>query len=324
MGPMRAIVKGSGSALPENCVTNADLAERVETSDAWIQERTGIKQRYIAEDNQYTSDLGAAAARAALNDANMSPDDIDLIIVATATPDLTFPATAAIIQQKLGVRHGAAFDIQAVCTGFVYAISTAEKFLASGQHKNALVIGAETFSRILDWSDRRTCVLFGDGAGAFVLSAVPADADGPAGVMSSYLRCDGSMLDLLYVNGGPSTTQTAGYLQMEGNKVFREAVGRISSAMVEAAGAADISVNDADWFVPHQANQRIIAGVVKKLHLDPEKVVSTIAMHGNTSAASIPLAFDTARRDGRIKDGDLVIIEGMGGGLTWGAAVIGL
>ena len=322
--PFRAIVRGCGGALPERVVTNADMAEFVDTSDEWITERTGIRQRHIAAEGQYTSELGTEAAKAALADAGMKAEDIDLIIVATATPDMTFPATASIIQRKLGAGAGAAFDLQAVCTGFVYAMATAEKFLASGQHKRALVIGAETFSRILDWEDRTTCVLFGDGAGAFVLEAVPTEDAGGKGILASHLRCDGSLTDLLFVDGGPSMTGTVGHLRMQGNKVFREAVGRISDAMVEAAEAASITMDEVDWFVPHQANQRIIGGVVKKLGLDESKVVSTIARHGNTSAASIPLAWSVAKADGRIKDGDLVIIEGMGGGLTWGAAVIQL
>ena len=322
--PFTAVVRGCGSALPERVMTNADISEIVDTSDEWITERTGIRQRHIAAEGEFTSDLGTRAAKAALEDAGLTPQDIDLIIVATATPDMTFPSTASLVQSKLGIKTGAAFDLQAVCTGFVYALSTAQKFLAVGEHKRALVIGAETFSRILDWEDRTTCVLFGDGAGAFVLEAVPTDEAEGRGMLASCLRCDGSMTDLLYVDGGPSSTGTVGHLRMQGNKVFREAVGRISSAMVEAADAAGITMDDVDWFVPHQANQRIIAGVVKKLGLDESKVVSTIANHGNTSAASIPLAWCTAREDGRIKDGDLVIIEGMGGGLTWGAAVIQL
>ncbi len=317
----RVVVAGSGIALPERVVTNTELSQKVDTSDDWITERTGIRQRHVAAEGEYTSDLAARAGTAALEDAGLTPDDIDLIIVATATPDLTFPATAAIVQQKMGVRQGAAFDLQAVCTGFVYALSTAEKFLACGQHRNALVIGAETFSRILDWEDRRTCVLFGDGAGAFVLQAQTAEEAGDRGVLASHLRCDGRMVDLLYVDGGPSTTGTAGHLRMEGNKVFREAVGRISAAMVETMKEANLPFSDVDWFVPHQANQRIIGGVVKKLDLNIDKVVSTIAHHGNTSAASIPLAFHAARQDGRIKKDDLVLIEGMGGGLTWGAAL---
>ena len=320
----RSIIKGSGTALPSRRMTNEDVAKIVDTSDDWITERTGIRQRYIAEDGQYTSDLAAQAAKAALADAQISPEEIDLIIVATATPDHTFPATAALVQAKLGITKGAAFDMQAVCTGFVYALSTADKFLNSGQHQNALVIGAETFSRILDWEDRRTCVLFGDGAGAFVVSRARQEEAPTAGILSSYLRCDGRLVDLLYVDGGPSTTGTAGKLRMEGNKVFREAVGKISEAMVETANHAEIDLSEVDWFVPHQANQRIIGGVVKKLDLDQDKVVSTIAQHGNTSAASIPLAYDVARRDGRIKDGDLVLIEGLGGGMTWGALLFRL
>lgn len=315
----RARVLGSGSALPDRIMTNDEMSAIVDTSDEWITDRTGIKQRHIAAEEQYTSDLGAEAARAALDDAGLTPDDIDLIVVATATPDRTFPATAAIIQHKLGITQGAAFDLQAVCTGFVYALSTAEKFLVSGQHKRALVIGAETFSRILDWEDRRTCVLFGDGAGAFVLDT--EETEEPTGLLASYLRSDGSMTDLLYVDGGPSMTGTVGKLRMDGNRVFREAVGRISNAMAETAKAADIPLSEIDWFVPHQANQRIIGGVVKRLGLDSSRVISTIAHHGNTSAASIPLAYDAARKDGRIQDGDLIMIEGMGGGFTWGAAL---
>ncbi|MBB4659676.1 beta-ketoacyl-ACP synthase 3 [Parvularcula dongshanensis] len=314
----RAVVLGSGSALPDRIVTNEELSQRVETSDAWIRERTGISERRVAAEGELTSDLAARAARAALKDADLTPEDIDLVIVATATPDLTFPSTAAFVQAKLGIKKGAAFDVAAVCTGFVYALSTANAFLSTGQHNRALVIGAETFSRIVDWEDRGTCVLFGDGAGAFVLEAQDTEE---RGLLGSVLRCDGSMTSLLYVDGGPSATGTTGHLRMEGNKVFKEAVGRIASAMVEASEAAGVGLSEIDWFVPHQANQRIIAGVVKKLELDPAHVVSTIARHGNTSAASIPLAYDEARRDGRIRDGDLVMIEGMGGGLTWGAAL---
>ncbi|WP_031550940.1 beta-ketoacyl-ACP synthase III [Parvularcula oceani] len=317
----RGVVIGSGSALPARIVTNDELAQRIDTSDAWIRERTGIAQRHIASEDERTSDLATRAARAALEDAGLTPDDIDLIVLATATPDLTFPSTAAIVQSKLGITAGAAFDVHAVCTGFVYALSTANAFLTTGQHRRALVIGAETFSRIIDWEDRSTCVLFGDGAGAFVLEAQDTEE---RGILGSMLRCDGSMTELLYVDGGPSATGTVGHLRMQGNKVFKEAVGRISSAMVEAAKVAEIPMSAVDWFVPHQANQRIIAGVVKRLELDTSRIVSTIARHGNTSAASIPLAYDVARRDGRIKDGDLVMIEGMGGGLTWGAALFRL
>lgn len=322
--PFRAIVKGCGMALPEKVMTNAEISTIVDTSDEWITERTGIRQRHVADKDEMTSDLGARAALSALKNAGLTTDDIDLIIVATATPDLTFPSTASIIQHKIGAMKGAAFDLQAVCTGFVYALSTAATFLATGQHKRALVIGAETFSRILDWEDRTTCVLFGDGAGALVLEATPTEQAAGKGILASHLRCDGSMTDLLYVDGGPSSTGTVGQLRMQGNKVFREAVGRISDAMVEAAKEADVSLSAVDWFVPHQANQRIIGGVVKRLGLDESKVVSTIARHGNTSAASIPLAWSVASQDGRIKEGDLIIIEGMGGGLTWGASVIQL
>ncbi len=319
---LRSIVEGCGGYLPSNIMTNDDLTKRVDTSDQWIQERTGICQRHIASPDQRTSDLATEAAKIAMDDAGIGPDDIDLVIVATATPDLTFPATAAIVQAKLGITHGAAFDIQAVCTGFVYALSTADKFLQSGQHKRALVIGAETFSRILDWEDRTTCVLFGDGAGAFVVGAHDEQEVDGRGILSSYLRCDGRMVDMLYVDGGVSATQTTGFLRMQGNKVFREAVNRISQAMVEAARQAEIAPEDIDWFVPHQANKRILQGVVKKLGLRTDQVVSTIADHGNTSAASIPLAFYEARKDGRIQRGDSVMLEGMGGGLTWGAALL--
>ncbi|WOI54090.1 beta-ketoacyl-ACP synthase III [Parvularcula sp. LCG005] len=319
--PFTAAIVGSGIALPAHAVTNEELSKTVDTSDEWITERTGIRQRYVAAEGQYTSDLAAEAARNAIADAGLESGDIDLIIVATATPDLTFPATAAIVQAKLGVKQGAAFDVNAVCTGFVYALSIAEKFLISGQNKTAVIIGAETFSRILDWEDRRTCVLFGDGAGAFVMTRKTVEEAGDRTIKASHLRCDGSMVDLLYTDGGVSTTGKAGHVKMEGNKVFREAVDRISGAMVETAKIADIALSEVDWFVPHQANQRIIGGVVRKLGIDGDKVVATIGQHGNTSAASIPLAFHTARDDGRIKKGDLIMIEGMGGGLTWGAAL---
>ncbi len=320
---VRAVVTGCGGYLPDKILTNNELARRVDTSDEWIRERTGIRERHIAADDQYTSDLAVEAARQAMKRADVGPADIDLIIVATSTPDLTFPSTAAIVQAKLGIENGAAFDIQAVCTGFVYAISTAEKFLLAGQHKRALVIGAETFSRILDWEDRTTCVLFGDGAGAFVLEAAEDDdGDAPRGVLASYLRCDGRLVDLLYVDGGVSTNGQVGHLRMQGNKVFREAVTRISQAMEEVSKQADIAPSDIDWFVPHQANERIIFGVVKKLNLHKDQVISTIAGHGNTSAASIPLAYTHGVDDGRIKKGDLVMLEAMGGGLTWGAALL--
>lgn len=319
---LKAVIRGCGAFLPEQVLTNEDLAQRVDTSDAWIRERTGIRERHIAGDDEKTSDLGMAAAQAALDAAGMTANDIDLVIVATTTPDLTFPSTAAIVQAKLGIESGAAFDIQAVCTGFIYALSTAEKFLTSGQHKRALVIGAETFSRILDWEDRATCVLFGDGAGAFVLEAQDEAQAGERGVMNSYLRCDGRLVDLLYVDGGVSSTQSTGHVRMQGNKVFREAVNRISQAMQHVVAEAGVAVTDIDWFVPHQANERIIQGVVKKLHLRQDQVISTISGQGNTSAASIPLAYCAGVADGRIKEGDLVLIEGMGGGLTWGAALM--
>ncbi|MGE0408685.1 MAG: beta-ketoacyl-ACP synthase III [Amphiplicatus sp.] len=319
---LKAVVAGCGAYLPDRVLTNNDLAKTIDTSDEWIRERTGIAERRIAADGQVTSDLAVEAAKGALAAAGLDAKDIDLVIVATTTPDLTFPATAAIVQAKLGVASGAAFDIQAVCTGFVYAISTAEKFLITGQHKRALVIGAETFSRILDWEDRGTCVLFGDGAGAFVLEAVEEARAGGRGVIASYLRSDGNLVDLLYVDGGVSSTKSAGHVRMQGNKVFREAVTRISEAMETVAKKAGIAPADIDWFVPHQANERIIQGVVKKLDLRPDQVIATISRHGNTSAASIPLAYCEGVKDGRIKRGDLVMLEAMGGGLTWGAALL--
>ena len=317
-----AVLRGCGAYLPKKILTNDDLARTVETSDDWIRERTGIRQRHIVQEGEVTSDLAVEAAKEALQAAALTPNDIDLIVVATTTPDLTFPSTAAIVQAKLGVELGAAFDIQAVCTGFIYALSTAEKFLASGQHNRALVIGAETFSRILDWEDRSTCVLFGDGAGAFLLEAQEKDEAGGRGVLNSYLRCDGRLVDLLYVDGGVSSTQSTGHVKMQGNKVFREAVVRISQAMEQVMADASITPEDIDWFVPHQANERIIKGVVKKLDLRDEQVISTISGQGNTSAASIPLAFHAGVKDGRIKPGDMVLFEGMGGGLTWGAALM--
>ncbi|NOX94130.1 MAG: ketoacyl-ACP synthase III [Alphaproteobacteria bacterium] len=321
---LKAVIRGCGMYLPEKIVSNSneDLSKTIDTSDEWIRERTGIHERRVAAEGEYTSDLAVRAAKAALQSASLQASDIDLVIIATTTPDLTFPSTAAIVQAKLGVEQGAAFDIQAVCTGFIYALSTAEKFLICGQHKRALVIGAETFSRILDWSDRSTCVLFGDGAGAFVLEAQAEEQAENRGVIGSYLRCDGRMVDLLYVDGGVSSSQTTGHVRMQGNKVFREAVNRISQAMEHVMEEAGISVKDVDWFVPHQANERIIQGVVKKLDLRSEQVISTIAKQGNTSAASIPLAYCAGVADGRIKQGDLVLLEAMGGGLTWGAALL--
>ena len=325
MSVIRSAVTGVGSFLPEKIVTNADLAKFVDTSDEWIVERTGIHQRHQARDDEPTSDLAVEAARRALADAGKTAADVDLIIVATTTPDKTFPATAAIVQAKLGAPVGIAFDVQAVCSGFVYAMSVADGFVARGMAKCALVIGAEEMTRLMDWSDRTTCVLFGDGAGAFVVE--PREGQGTKadqGVLGFALRCDGTKGDLLYVDGGPSTTGTVGHLKMLGNQVFRHAVVNIAEAIVGAAEAAGVDIPEIDWFVPHQANQRIIRGVGERLGLEEHKVISTVAQHANTSAASIPLAMDAAIKDGRIKRGDLVLIEAMGGGLTWGACAFRL
>ena len=315
---IRSVVKGIGSYLPERILSNAELSEKVETSDQWIRDRTGIGQRHIAAEDQCTSDLGLAAAKAALEDAGMTAEDIDLIVVATTTPDYTFPATATIIQSKLGIKHGAAFDIQAVCSGFIYGMNVVDALLRTGSAKNALLIGAETFSRILDWEDRTTCVLFGDGAGAVVLSGEEGSENG---VLNTFIRSNGEHRELLYVDGGPSKTQTVGHVRMIGNQVFKYAVKDISAAMEECAAGAGIAIADIDWFVPHQANQRILNGVAKRLKLDPKQVISTVEFHANTSAASVPLAMDTAIKDGRIKRGDLVMLEAFGGGFTWGAAL---
>ena len=325
MSVTRSAVTGVGSFLPEKVVTNADLAKFVDTSDEWIVERTGIQQRHQAGDDQPTSDLAVEAARRALADAGKTPADVDLIIVATTTPDMTFPATAAIVQAKLGCPVGIAFDVQAVCSGFVYAMSVADGFVSRGMAKCALVIGAEEMTRLMDWTDRGTCVLFGDGAGAFVVE--PREGQGTKadqGLLGFALRCDGSKSEMLYVDGGPATTGTVGHLRMLGNQVFRHAVVNIAEAITGACAAADIEIADVDWFVPHQANQRIIKGVGDRLGLDENKVISTVALHANTSAASIPLAMDAAIQDGRIKKGDLVLLEAMGGGLTWGACAIRL
>lgn len=316
---------GSGSALPARILTNAQLADKVDTSDEWIIERTGIHQRHIAGDGETTATLATDAARAALDDAGLQPADIDLIVVATATPDNTFPATATKVQHALGCNGGVAFDVAAVCSGFLYALTTADSLLKTGTATRALVIGAETFSRILDWEDRTTCVLFGDGAGAVVLEA-PGQSqsgdDAAQGVLASRLHADGAQHDLLYVDGGPSTTQTVGHLRMKGREVFRHAVINLSDVLHEVIDQAGISPEDIDWIVPHQANKRILDATAKKLGIPADKVVVTVDRHANTSAASVPLAFDTARRDGRIKSGDLVMFEAMGGGFTWGACLV--
>jgi 3-oxoacyl-[acyl-carrier-protein] synthase-3 len=318
----RSRIIGCGGYLPERVVTNAELARRVDTSDEWIRQRTGIQERRIAAKGEKTSDLGTAAARTALQRAGIEVDQLDLIIVATATPDETFPATATTIQARLGMTRGAAFDLQAVCTGFVYALAVADNFLRLGQARTALVIGAETFSRILDWEDRTTCVLFGDGAGAVVLQAQETDGHTPSGVLSTHLYSDGRHHDALYVDGGPSSTQSTGHLRMEGREVFRHAVVRMSEAIDAALSANQLGANDVDWLVPHQANMRIIEATGKRLNLSPERVVTTVDRHANTSAASIPLALFEAVEDGRIQEGDLVLLEGMGGGFTWGSALV--
>lgn len=315
---LRAVIKGTGSALPRTRISNAELAARVDTSDEWITERTGIKFRHIAEPDETTATLATAAARNALDAAGMSAADIDLIILATATPDQTFPASATIVQHALGCNGGVAFDVAAVCSGFLYAFSVAESMIRAGSAKNALVIGSETFSRILDWEDRATCVLFGDGAGAVVLSG----EIGLRGALATRLHADGRHNELLYVDGGPSTTGTVGKLRMRGREVFRHAVTNLASVMHETLQAADLVPGDVDWVVPHQANARIIDATAKKLGLDPEKIVVTVDRHANTSAASVPLALDVAVRDGRIKSGDIVVLEAMGGGFTWGASVV--
>jgi len=320
---IRSVVRGCGSYLPERVVTNAELAGMVDTSDEWIVQRTGIRERRIAADGETTSSLGLAAAKAALDDAGLTPAEIDLIICATSTPDYTFPATATQIQSALGMTHGAAFDLQAVCSGFVFAVATADKFLTSGSHRRALVIGAETFSHIIDWQDRTTCVLFGDGAGAVVLEAGEgAGTNADRGVLTSHLRSDGRHRDKLYVDGGPGSNRQVGHLRMEGREVFRHAVGMITDVIEDAFQATGTTADDLDWFVPHQANRRIIDASAHKLGIAPEKVVVTVDRHGNTSAASIPLALAEARADGRIKQGDLVMLEAMGGGFTWGSALV--
>ncbi|HEX8484469.1 beta-ketoacyl-ACP synthase III [Sphingomonas sp.] len=321
---IRSVLTGTGSALPVRRVSNAELAETVDTSDAWIVERTGIRFRHIAGPGETTGTLGADAARAAIAAAGLVPTDIDLIVLATATPDQTFPATATKVQALLEIGDCVAFDVAAVCSGFLYAVQVADAMLRTGIHKRALVIGAETFSRILDWEDRATCVLFGDGAGAIVLEAHDSD-DTPAdarGVLATRLHADGRHNDLLYVDGGPSTTGTVGKLRMKGREVFRHAVTNLSAVMGESLDLAGLTTADVDWVVPHQANARILDATARKLGLSPDRVVVTVDQHANTSAASVPLALDVATRDGRIKRGHLVVLEAMGGGFTWGAAVI--
>ncbi|MBN7759317.1 ketoacyl-ACP synthase III [Nitratireductor aquimarinus] len=320
---IRSVVRGIGSALPRRIMKNAEFEKLVDTTDEWIVQRTGIRQRHIASEDETTASLGEAAARAALDSAGLTADDIDMIILATSTPNNTFPATAVEIQERLGMRGGFAFDMQAVCSGFVYAITTADLYIRGGQAKRMLVIGAETFSRILDWNDRTTCVLFGDGAGAVVLEAQEGEGSlDDRGVLAASLRSDGSQRDKLYVDGGPSTTCTVGHLRMQGREVFKHAVGMITDVIEDVFAKTGITADDIDWFVPHQANRRIIDASAKKLGIAEEKVVITVDRHGNTSAASVPLALSVAVENGQIKKGDLVLLEAMGGGFTWGAVLV--
>ena len=319
---LRSLAAGCGSYLPARVVTNAELAERVDTTDEWIQQRTGIRERRMAKNGELTSDMGVKAAEEALAMARMTGDDLDLIVCATSTPDETFPATATRIQERLGMRHGAAFDVQAVCTGFIYALAVADNFIRLGQARNALVVGAETFSRILDWDDRSTCVLFGDGAGAVVLQAAEGNGAEKSGLLSTHIYSDGRYHDALYVDGGPSSTGTVGHLRMEGREVFRHAVVRMSQAIDTALETNGLGVADIDWLVPHQANLRIIEAMARRLKLPQDRVVVTVDRHANTSAASIPLALCEAVRDQRIRSGDLILMEAMGGGFTWGSALL--
>jgi 3-oxoacyl-[acyl-carrier-protein] synthase-3 len=320
---IRSVVRGFGASLPQRVMTNREMEDKVDTSDEWIVQRTGIRQRYIAGEGETTASLGEGAARAALANAGLTSADIDVIIVATSTPDNTFPATAVNIQNRLGMHHGAAFDLQAVCSGFIFAVTTADAYIRGGLAKRILVIGAETFSRILDWNDRTTCVLFGDGAGALILEAQEGEGTtADRGVLTTQLRSDGAHREKLYVDGGPSTTGTVGHLRMEGREVFKHAVGMITDVIEAAFEATGTTADDLDWLVPHQANRRIIDGSAKKLGIPLEKVVVTVDLHGNTSAASIPLALNVAASDGRIKKGDLVLLEAMGGGFTWGSVLL--
>ncbi|EKF20250.1 beta-ketoacyl-ACP synthase III [Nitratireductor pacificus] len=320
---IRSVVRGIGSSLPRRIMKNAEFEKLVDTTDEWIVQRTGIRQRHIASEDETTASLGEAAARRALDDAGLTPDDIDMIILATSTPNNTFPATAVEIQERLGMRHGYAFDMQAVCSGFVYAITTADLYLRGGQARRMLVIGSETFSRILDWNDRTTCVLFGDGAGAVVVEAAEGEGGlADRGILAASLRSDGTQRDKLYVDGGPSTTCTVGHLRMQGREVFKHAVGMITDVVEDVFAKAGITADDIDWFVPHQANKRIIDASAKKLGIADEKVVITVDLHGNTSAASVPLALTAGVERGQIKKGDLVLLEAMGGGFTWGAVLV--
>ena len=323
MTTLRSVVLGCGSYLPDRVLSNQELAAKVETSDEWIVQRTGIRQRHIAAEGEVTSDLAIHAARAALANAHVDPQSIDLIVLATSTPDNTFPASAVTVQSGLGITRGVAFDLQAVCSGFVFGLATADGLMRAGTYRRALVIGSETFSRILDWSDRTTCVLFGDGAGAVVIEAQqqPGTRE-DRGILTTHLRSDGRHKSKLYVDGGPSSTKTVGHLRMEGRAVFKHAVAMITDVIEDAFRATGYTAADVDWFVPHQANQRIIDDSAHKLGIAPEKVVSTVGQHGNTSAASIPLALNVAVKDGRIKKGDLVLFEAMGGGFTWGSALV--
>ena len=320
---IRSRVIGCGSYLPSNIVTNDDLARKVDTSDAWIRERTGITQRHIAVDGEKTSDLALGAARAALIDAGIDAGELDMIICATTTPDESFPATATVVQSRLGMTRGAAFDVQAVCSGFIYGMSVADSLIRTGAARTILLIGAETMSRLLDWSDRTTCVLFGDGAGAVVLQAhTGLGNNSDQGILNTKLFSDGRLHDMLYADGGVSSTGTTGKLRMQGKEVFKHAVTNIAAAIVASAEAANLALDQIDWFVPHQANQRILDGTARKLGINPAKVISTVALHGNTSAASVPLALVAAVRDGRIQRGNLVLLEAMGGGFTWGSALL--
>ena len=323
MSVIRSTVTGCGSYLPEKILTNDDLAKMVDTSDEWIVQRTGIRQRHIAAEGEVTSDLALEAARRALESAGLEAGDIDTIILATATPDNTFPATAVTVQARLGITGGAAFDLHAVCSGFVFALNTADAYIRTGLAKRCLVIGAETFSRILDWEDRTTCVLFGDGAGAVVVEAAEGEGtNSDRGILTSHIRSDGRHKEKLFVDGGPSGTGTVGHVRMEGREVFKHAVGMITDVIEDAYKATGLSSDDLDWFIPHQANKRIIDASAKKLNIAPEKVVTTVQLHGNTSAASIPLALDVAVRDGRVKRNDLLMLEAMGGGFTWGSVLL--